>query len=167
MLPSHLCRFGVGNLPTLCKKVLYRGLSQFVDLSRPNISRRAARDYLQSWTLDVPLLDLERLITDQCPCGCLFHCDLMDVQGGVVVWHFVFGCFGCLPTSPVEAACYELCFMLPHRAHVHHSLSMKFPQLWQDQPIGFRGSCDIVASRDMSDFTAFWALLSLMELGLA
>lgn len=24
---------------------------------------------------------------------------------------------------------YELCFMLPHLAQVHHSLSMKFPQV--------------------------------------
>ena len=33
--------------------------------------------------------------------------------------------------------------------------------------MGLGGSCDVVASRDMSDFTAFWALLSRIEGGLA
>lgn len=33
--------------------------------------------------------------------------------------------------------------------------------------MGFLGSRDVVASRDMSDFTAFFELLSRIEVGLA
>ena len=33
--------------------------------------------------------------------------------------------------------------------------------------MGLGGSCDVVASRDMSDFTAFVELLSRIEVGLA
>lgn len=57
--------------------------------------------------------------------------------------------------------------MLPHLAQVHHSLSMKFPQAWQLQPMGFSGSRDMVASSDMSDLIAFLELLSRIELGVA
>ena len=61
----------------------------------------------------------------------------------------------------------EAAFIAPHLAQVHHSLSIKLSHCEQIHPIGFDGCFDIVASRDMIDFTAFLALLSRIEVGMA
>lgn len=40
----------------------------------------------------------------------------------------------------------------PHRAHVHHSLSMKLPQRWHSQPSGWEGFACAAFSRAMRDW---------------
>ena len=46
---------------------------------------------------------------------------------------------------------HELCFMLPHPAHVHHSFSMKFPHRWHTQPRGFLLSAADSADNVLTD----------------